>query len=257
MLTASIGDMLTATRQAQILNSLRTDGEVTVEHLAEQFGVSPSTIRRDLNALSADGLLRRVRGGGSIEPDQIPFTDVERQHAPEKSRVAARAAELVSDGDVVIIDIGTTTALLAAELRGRRITVITASLAVIDVLRDDDAVELIVLGGAVRKNYNSMIGTLTEQALAQIRANTCFLGTSGIRTDGTISDTTGMEVPIKHAMMESSQRTVLLADASKFPGVGVLRVCGPEALTTVVTNDDADTQTLDLLRSRGVEVLLS
>lgn len=249
--------MLTATRQAQILNSLRTDGEVTVEELAEQFGVSLSTIRRDLNALSAEGLLRRVRGGGSIEPDQIPFTDVERQHHPEKSRIAERAADLVAEGDVVIIDIGTTTALLARQLRGRRITVITSSLAVIDELRDDDAVELIVLGGAVRKNYNSMIGTLTEQALAQIRATTCFLGTSGIRADGTISDTTGMEVPIKRAMIESSQRTVVLADASKFPGVGVLSVCGPEQISAIVTNENADASTLDVLREAGVEVTVA
>jgi len=247
--------MLTATRQAHILNSLRTDGEVTVEELAEQFGVSLSTIRRDLNALSAEGLLRRVRGGGSIEPDRIPFTDVERQHHPEKSRVAEQAAGLVAEGDVVVIDIGTTTALLARQLRGRRITVITSSLAVIDELRDDDAVELIVLGGAVRKNYNSMIGTLTEQALAQIRATTCFLGTSGIRADGTISDTTGMEVPVKRAMIKSSQRTVVLADSSKFPGVGVLSVCGPELISVIVTNDDADASTVEVLRTAGVEVM--
>lgn len=247
--------MLTATRQAKILDSLRADGEVTVEDLADQFGVSLSTIRRDLNALSAEGLLRRVRGGGSIEPDKVPFSDVAHQQSGEKSAIAARAARLVNDGDVILIDIGTTTAQLARELRGRRITVITSSLAVIDELRDDDAVELIVLGGAVRKNYNSMVGALTEQALAQIRATTCFLGTSGIRPDGTVSDTTGMEVPIKRAMIESSQRTVVLADASKFPGVGLLSVCEADLIWGVVTNDDADAATLEVLRNKKVEVM--
>jgi len=254
-MTDMLVDMLTATRQARILDSLRVDGEVTVEDLAEQFGVSLSTIRRDLNALSAEGLLRRVRGGGSIEPDKVPFSDVQRQQRPEKTRIAARAAELVSDGDVVLIDIGTTTALLARELRGRRITVITSSLAVIDELRDDDGVELIVLGGVVRGNYHSMVGALTEQALAQIRATICFLGTSGIRPDGTISDTTGMEVPVKRAMIASSQRAVVLADASKFPGVGLLSVCGPEELWGVVTNEDADPATLAVLRSNDIEVM--
>lgn len=250
-----LGRMLTATRHAKILDSLHADGEVTVEDLADQFGVSLSTIRRDLNALSEEGLLRRVRGGGSIEPDSMPFSDVEHQQRPEKTRIAARAAELVNDGDVILIDIGTTTARLARELRGRRITVITSSLAVIDELRDDDAVELIVLGGAVRKNYNSMVGALTEQALAQIRATTCFLGTSGIRPDGTIADTTGMEVPVKRAMIESSQRAVVLADASKFPGVGLLSVCGPDVIWGVVTNEDADPATLALLRAENVEVM--
>lgn len=247
--------MLTATRQARILDSLRADGEVSVEGLADQFGVSLSTIRRDLNALSSEGLLTRVRGGGSIEMDKIPFSDVENQQRREKTLVAERAAELVNDGDVILIDIGTTTALFARLLRGRRITVITSSLAVIDQLRNDDAVELIVLGGAVRKNYNSMVGVLTEQALAQIRATTCFLGTSGVRPDGTIADTTGMEVPVKLAMIESSSRAVVLADSSKFPGVGILNVCGPDKISGLVTNHDADAATLELLRNEGVEVL--
>ncbi len=247
--------MLTSTRQAKILDSLRVDGEVTVEHLAEEFGVSLSTIRRDLNALSADGLLRRVRGGGNIEADRIPFSDVQHQQHPEKARIARRAAELVADGDVILIDIGTTTALLARELRGRRITVVTSSLAVIDELRADDDVELIVLGGVVRGNYNSMVGTLTEQALAQIRVTTCFLGTSGVRRDGTIADTTGMEVPVKRAMIESSNRVIVLADASKFPGVGLLSVCGPGDISGVITTEGADETTLETLRANDVEVM--
>ncbi|PPG41076.1 DeoR/GlpR family DNA-binding transcription regulator [Pseudoclavibacter sp. RFBA6] len=249
--------MLTTTRQARILQSLRADGQVTVEQLAVQFGVSPSTVRRDLNALSAEGLLRRVRGGGSVEPDRVPFAEVATHQSSEKGAIAARAAELVRDGDVVLIDIGTTTAHLARELRGRRITVITSSLAVVDALRDDDTVELIVLGGVVRKNYSSMVGVLTEQALAQIRATVCFLGTSGIRPDGTVSDTTGTEVPVKLAMIASSQRTVVLADATKFPGVGLLRVCGPSAITGVVTERQADPATLAVLREAEVEVMFS
>ena len=247
--------MLTATRQARILDSLRADGEVSVDVLADQFGVSLSTIRRDLNTLSTEGFLRRVRGGGSIELDKIPFSDVEQQQRSEKALVAERAAELVNEGDVILVDIGTTTALFARQLRGRRITVITSSLAVIDQLRDDDVVELIVLGGVVRKNYKSMVGALTEQALAQIRATTCFLGTSGVRPDGTIADTTGMEVPVKRAMIESSLRAVVLADASKFPGVGLLSVCGPDKIWGIVTNHDADPATLQVFRDQKVVVM--
>lgn len=255
--TATMPRMLTTTRQARILQSLRADGQVTVEKLAVEFGVSPSTVRRDLNALSAEGLLRRVRGGGGVEPDRVPFAEVATHQSAQKTAIAVRASTLVRDGDVVLIDIGTTTALLARQLRGRRITVITSSLAVVDALRDDDAVELIVLGGVVRKNYSSMVGVLTEQALAQIRATVCFLGTSGIRADGTISDTTGTEVPVKLAMIASSQRTVVLADATKFPGVGLLSVCGPSAISAIVTEDHADAATLAVLRTAKVEVMFS
>ena len=247
--------MLTATRQSEILRVLQESGEVSVDRLASQFGVSLSTIRRDLNALSAEGLLKRVRGGGNIEPDPVPFGDVAGQFQPEKARIAARAAELVSDGDVVVIDIGTTTALLARQLRGKHITVLTSSLAVVDQLADDDSIELIVLGGVVRKNYHSMVGILTEQALSQLRAHICFMGTSGLRRDGFVMDSTGIEVPVKKAMISSSERTVVLADGSKYPGAGLLSVCHADAISTLITNEDADPLTLDVFRTAGVEVI--
>ncbi|QTE29609.1 DeoR/GlpR family DNA-binding transcription regulator [Pengzhenrongella sicca] len=247
--------MLTATRQARILRVLQDEGEVSVDGLAGMFGVSLSTIRRDLNALSAEGLLRRVRGGGSIEADAIPFGDVAGRWHPEKDRIATRAAALVADGDVVLIDIGTTTRLLARHLRGKRITVLTSSLAVVDELRDDDGVELIVLGGVVRKNYNSMVGILTEQALSQLRAHICFLGTSGLRADGSVMDSTGIEVPVKKAMIASSERTVVLADPSKYPGGGLLSVCRADAVSVLITSLGADPATLAAFRTAGVEVL--
>lgn len=246
--------MLTATRQAKILEVLRRSGEVSVDGLADQFGVSLSTIRRDLNALSADKLLRRVRGGGAVEPDAEPFGEVAHRSSSEKDQIAAAAAQLVADGDVVLIDIGTTTALLARHLRGKRITVLTSSLAVVDQLRDDEEIELIILGGVLRRTYHSLVGILTEQALSQLRAHVCFMGTSGIRPDGYVMDSTGIEVPVKKAMIASSERTVVLADGSKYPGAGLLTVCAASEMSTLVTNGDADAATLDVIRSAGVEV---
>lgn len=247
--------MLTATRQAEILRVLRTSGEASVDTLAARFDVSRSTIRRDLNALSAEGLLRRVRGGGSIEADAVPFREVAAQHPQEKERIAAAAAELVTDGSVVLVDIGTTAALLARRLRGKRLTVLTSSLPVVDLLREDEGIELVVLGGVVRRNYYSMVGALTEQALGQLRAHVCFLGTSGVTPAGLVLDSTGIEVPVKRAMIASAERTVLLADTSKFPGAGLLGVCGPEQIDTLVTNEDADAATLGRFRAAGTEVI--
>lgn len=248
--------MLSSTRHDAILRRLRADGEVSVQTLATGLGVSTSTIRRDLDALSQDGLLRRVRGGGSqVEPDAVAFREVAHQAQDEKDAVAMRAAQLVPDGAVVVIDIGTTTARLAHHLRGRRLTVITSSLAVVDELRDEDAIELIVLGGVLRTNYLSLVGMLTEQALGQLRANLCFLSGSGIRRSGEVMDTTGIEVPVKRAMVSAADRTVLLADRTKFPGTGLLAVCGPEKIATLVTNPGADAATLDAFRTAGTEVL--
>jgi DeoR/GlpR family transcriptional regulator of sugar metabolism len=248
--------VLSSTRQDEILKRLRSDGEVLVQTLATEFSVSASTIRRDLDVLSADGLLRRVRGGGSsVEPDAIAFGEVSTQSSDEKEAIAVRAAQLVPDGSVVVIDIGTTTARLAHQLRGRRLTVITSSLAVVDELRDEDAIELIVLGGVLRNNYLSLVGMLTEQALGQLRANLCFLSASGIRAGGQVMDTTGIEVPVKRAMVAAAERTVLLADRSKFPGTGLLSVCGPDQIATLVTNRGADQRTLDVFQAAATEVI--
>jgi DeoR/GlpR family transcriptional regulator of sugar metabolism len=253
------GCVLPASRHGEIVRLVRSSGVVSVEALAANLGVSRSTIRRDLQSLDAEGILRRVRGGaGSVaDDDPVPFSEVAVMAADDKERVARSAAELVADGDVVLLDIGTTTARLARALRGRRITVITSSLAVVDELRDDPAVELLVLGGILRRNYLSLVGMLTEQALRELRAHRLFLGTSGIGRDGQVMDSTLVEVPVKRAMLGSAEQTVVLADRGKFPGTGLLPVCGPDAVDVIVTNDGADAETLDACARAGTEIRLA
>jgi DeoR/GlpR family transcriptional regulator of sugar metabolism len=252
--------MLQRLRHAEIARRVRSAGATSVHDLAEQLGVSPSTIRRDLELLNRTGALTRVRGGALVTVDDgedLPFTTVAGINMPDKDAVAARAAGLVRDGDVVLLDIGTTTMCLAQYLRGRHITVVTASLAVLDVLRDDRAVELLLLGGLVRRTYHSLVGVLTEDALRQVRADRAFLGMSGIRPDGQVLDTTLVEVPVKRAMIEAAGQVVLLADRHKFPGTGALRVCGPGEIDVLVTNEGADQATLRACAAAGVEVMLA
>jgi DeoR/GlpR family transcriptional regulator of sugar metabolism len=161
----------------------------------------------------------------------------------------------VPEGAVVLCDIGTSVHRAVAHLHGRRLTVVTSNLAVYEELIDDDGIELVLLGGQVRRNYRSMVGFLTEEALTQVNADILFLGTSGVRPDGSVMDTTTVEVPVKRAMLRAADRTVLLADGSKFPGSGLARVCGPESLHTVVTDSEADPDTLKAMRDAGVEVI--
>jgi DeoR/GlpR family transcriptional regulator of sugar metabolism len=247
--------MLTTTRQATILRRVQETGEASVHDLAKILQVSTSTIRRDLNALSAEGRLTRVRGGGSVEPDEIPFQDVVERSSGSKGRIAKRAAELVTNGDVVVLDIGTTTALIARALRGKKITVISASIAVLDELRTDDGIELIMLGGVLRRSYHSLVGSLTESALSQLRATISFVGTSGIRPDGTVMDSTGIEVPVKRAILACSPAAVLVADETKFPGTGILAVCSPSDISTLITSSEAPPATLQVFRQAGSEVI--
>ncbi len=248
--------MLARRRHERILEVLRADGPAEVGDLSRELGVSGATVRRDLTFLEQEGLLQRVHGGaaplGTCEP---PFEVVAVDHQDAKLRVGQAAAGLVRDGDVVLIDIGTTTSHLARSLRGRDVTVITSSLAVYEELADDETVELVLLGGMVRRNYRSLVGFLTEHALRQLHADVLFLGTSGVRRDGSVLDTTAVEVPVKRAMLEAAERTVLVADADKFPGRGIARVCGAGDLTALVTEPGADAATLALLADAGVEVV--
>jgi DeoR/GlpR family transcriptional regulator of sugar metabolism len=192
--------------------------------------------------------------GEATEPS---FEDVAVTHPEAKDRLARRAATLVPDGAVVLCDIGTSVHRVAAHLHGRPLAVVTNSLAVYEELKDDEAIDLVLLGGQVRRNYRSMVGFLTEQALEQVHADLLFLGTSGVRGDGSVMDTTTVEVPVKRAMLRSADRTVLIADGSKFPGSGLARVCGPERLDVLVTDEDADPGTLDVVRQAGAEVVLA
>ena len=249
--------MLVQQRRSAIVDLVRARGGVSVAELADALDVSPSTIRRDLNTLDRQGMLQRVRGGGAVVGDDQPFQHVAGVAADEKDRVGARAAELVRDRDVVLLDIGTTCAAVARHLRGRDITVVTASLAVVDELREDRNVEVIVLGGLLRPTYLSLVGTLTSSALREISADIAFMGTSGVRADGVVMDSTGTEVPVKHAIRAAAERVCLVATRDKFPGSGLLPVCSVTELHAVVTTADPTTAPLDSLEGTTTEVLLA
>ncbi len=159
-----------------------------------------------------------------------------------------------SDGESVLLDIGTTALRVAQHLHGRSLTVVTSNLAVLEELQNDESIELIILGGFVRRSYRSLVGYLTEESLRQIHVDWLFLGTSGVRPDGRVMDSTMIEVPVKRAMIKAADRVVLLADATKFPGHGVARVCEPTELSMVVTEpgaDDGDPDPVDRSWSPG------
>lgn len=248
-------------RQVAIVDRLRAEGAQSVDQLSAATKASPATIRRDLDALKSAGVVDRFHGGAVLRAEAGPDADISRPFAQvvaadaeDKLAVARMASSLVVDGDVVILDIGTTTMALAKELCGRSITVITANLAVLDVLRDDTAVDLILLGGHVRRQYHSMVGSITEEALNHVRATIGFIGASGVRPDGTVLDTTAVEVPVKRALLRAAERRVLVVDRHKFPGSGALRVCAIDGVDVLVTNAGAHPATLDTARRAGVDV---
>jgi DeoR/GlpR family transcriptional regulator of sugar metabolism len=248
--------MLPAQRRQAILRAVRS-GTAHVTALADEFGVSEMTVRRDLQALASDGKLERVHGGAVNVESERPFSEIVVERLESKDRIGRAAAALIEDGQTVMIDIGTTTLQVARHLRGRSLTVITTNLAVYEELLPEPEIELVLPGGAVRRNYLSLVGMLAEDALRRLRADIAFLGTSGIDADLAVWDTTMVEVPIKRAMIAASQRTVLLADAAKFGMDAMVRVCEASELDAIVTDERVPTERRKALDEAGVEVIVA
>jgi DeoR/GlpR family transcriptional regulator of sugar metabolism len=250
--------VLAEQRRQEVLSTVRSGQTVETATLAKRFGVSEMTIRRDLDELADRGLLRRVRGG-AVQAKSLryepPFDESQIERGEQKARVGSAAADLVGPGATIIIDIGTTALELARHLHGRSgLTVVTNNLAVYEELVGDEDVDILLLGGLVRRNYRSLVGFLTADSLQGIRADLAFIGTSGIGEDLTLLDTTAEEIPAKRAMIRAAKRVVLLADGAKFWGGGLGRVAGIEAVDVVVTTTDAPRDRLAALRDRNVEV---
>ncbi|MBB1512471.1 DeoR/GlpR transcriptional regulator [Tessaracoccus sp. MC1627] len=254
--------MLTDVRHHEVVSLIRRSGALSVPELASRFGVSEATARRDLDQLAARGLVERVRGGARIprspirpEADAAAFEVVAARETREKRAIARRAAALVADGDVVALDIGTTVFAMCEHLRERDLTVVTASLAVVRALAGAPGIDLVVMGGVLRPNYESLVGVLTESCLRQVRVDVAFMGASGIRPDGAVLDSTPSEVPVKRAMIDIANRAWLLADHKKFPGIGFLEVVPVASFTGLITDQPLTPSQLTLPPDSSLEVL--
>jgi DeoR/GlpR family transcriptional regulator of sugar metabolism len=248
-------NLIPSRRRELILRSVRAEGSVSVVWLAGRLGVSEMTVRRDLDQLQRDGKLTRVHGGATLEAEP-PFAEVAVARHDEKDRIGRAAAQLVRDGETVLLDIGTTTLQLARHLHGRSLRVVTSNLAVYEELLPDEAIEIVLPGGVVRRNYRSLVGFLTEESLRQLRVDRLFLGASAVRLDGSVMDDTLAEVPVKRGMLAAAREVVLLADADKFDGIGMARVCGPERIDVLVTDARAPREAVDALEQAGVRVMV-
>lgn len=244
---------MSMTRHRQIVEQVRDEGAVSVRDLAEKLSVSESTIRRDLVFLDDEGALVRTRGGAV----RRPLGKTLNLSVPELGNheaVAEQAVELVRDGEVVLLDNGPVGAQIARRLRGHRVTVVTSDMTVIDELRDDDVAQLLVLGGSLRSDGQSLAGSLRELALGLVSADIAFLDDTGIRVNGhVIADAD--DVMAKRAMIEAAVRVVLLPPTKRNAWVRSQLLCHLADIDVLLADsetssevvrmcEDADTRTV-------------
>ncbi len=243
-------------RQQHILDLLRHVERVDVADLARRLDTSEVTIRRDLDELARLGAARRVRGGAVSlvqRGQELPFAVRSGQAGAAKARIAQAAAGMVSDGEAVIVDTGTTGVAAAAALAGRSLTVIALSMPAAAELWPTPT-SVIVPGGSVRPGEGGLAGSATEQALAGFRVDTLLLTCCGISTEAGITAFDAAETAVKQAAQRSARRTILLADAAKF-GRSALSVLGDwTTVDVLVTDAGPDVAEVKAFAEAGVQV---
>lgn len=244
-------------RRLLLLEALRA-GEGDVDDLARRFEVSASTVRRDLQRLSAENAVRRTYGGAILASDPEP-TLGQRQAAqgPEKAAIARAAAEMVHDGDTVILDAGSTVAAFARMLRGRRCRVITNNLALLPILGDEPGVEIVVLGGSLRETSMSTVGPLAIEAMRRFTADRVVMSADGVVAGRGLCEASLDQVALKSLMMRQARETVVLADATKLARAERHAWAPLPASWSLVTEVPADDPRVAALRDVGARVTVA
>ncbi|MFZ5815962.1 MAG: DeoR/GlpR family DNA-binding transcription regulator [Bacillota bacterium] len=248
-------------RRRVILERMKSGIAVKVSALSAEFGVSESTIRRDLRELEESGLLERTHGGALPAESTLAeptFAEKTDQQLAEKRAIGAMAAGLVRDGDSVILDAGTTTLEIARALRDRRnLTVVTNAFHIAAELADSDGIHVIVTGGSVKGNTLALVGPVAERSLEEVHVDWAFVGTNGIDLEGGLTTPTQAEASVKRRMIRAARQAVVVADSSKVGKVAFATIAPLGDLYALITDHGADPNFVSELITRGMRVMLA
>lgn len=245
-------------RRDEILKILDNKDYVTVEEFSKVLGVSSVTIRTDLTSLEESGLLIRTHGGAmksSMKGEARLISNTMIENEAEKRAVAEKAASLIKPGNTIIIDSGSTTIHLIEHLKGKNITVITNNLLALEKLKKEDDINIIALGGSLRRESMGTVGALAEMAIRSMNVDIYFMGAAAYDRSS-ISSSDMSESTLKKYMIESSDKVVFLADSSKFGKRAFSKICSWHEVDAFVS-DKVDHDFRRELEEMGVEVLSS
>jgi DeoR family transcriptional regulator of aga operon len=250
-----------AWRHKHILERLNKEGEIRVSDLCEALGVSPVTLRKDMKQLEERKLLFRTHGSiNLLNPymtRDINVSEKEFIMVDEKLRIAQKASTLIGENDAIIIASGTTVLFLAKIIDVQQpLTVLTSALNVAMALCKKPNIEIIQLGGIVRKTSTSVNGPYAQQMLSQFSCSKLFLGVDGLDLEYGCTTSNLMEAHVNQYMIAAAQRTIVLADSSKFGRRGFGRICAFDKVHQIITDDKVSESYVNALESRGIEVTI-
>jgi DeoR family transcriptional regulator of aga operon len=246
-----------AERFGTILEDLSSGGSVGVTELSERLGVSPATIRRDLELLEQQRLLTRTHGGavalGVLSELPLRYKAARRQE--QKRRIAAEAASRVADGWAIGLTGGTTTTEVArAFVERHRLTVVTNALNIASELAIRPNLKLVVTGGHARPESYELVGPLAEQSLGGLNLDVVFVGADGVSEEAGLTTHHEVEAHTNLALIERAARVIAVADSSKIGRIAFAKICGLERIDELITDVEAEPRALRAIRDAGVEV---
>jgi DeoR/GlpR family transcriptional regulator of sugar metabolism len=253
--------ILADSRRTAILETLRTAGAISVGEIEAQFGVSSMTARRDLAELERRGLAQRTHGGAvlpSIASHEDSFASRVERDVEAKQKLAARAAELVADGESVLLD-GSSSAYFVAKAlaeRGTRATVITNSLPIMELIGTlpTATLELVGVGGMLRRLTSSFVGPVANRTVEAHAADRLFFSVKGVSRDGSLTDADALEADLKRVMISRSAEATLLVDAPKLRSRGLNVVARLDVVDAVIAHGLAQAD-LDAIALAGPKVV--
>jgi DeoR/GlpR family transcriptional regulator of sugar metabolism len=254
--------LIIAERQSLLQQLLSQRGMADMESLAAELRVSSSTVRRDLEALEQQGLVKRTHGGviwvGDKTSGTRPYAFDQRmgyQHDAKRA-IAKAARALVSPGQTVLIDGGTTTFYLAQELLGQPLQLVTNSLPIANLFLNDDNVELILTGGLMYPRYGVLLGPTAEHVLSTIHTKTLFLSVAGVH-NGALYNQNLLLVQSERRMMEQAQEIVMLVDSTKFGQQALARLGELSEIDTVVTDAAISDEHRNAIEAAGCQLIVA
>ena len=252
-------EMLAMDRRNLILERIQKDTSVRVGDLAKEYKVTEETIRRDLEKLEKDGLVTRTYGGAVLTQTSgtydFSFRVRETQNVEGKRKIALKVAEMIEDGDTLMVDSSTTAMFVVRELTGRsNITMITNSVRIPQEVAFQENMNIIVTGGTLRPGIMSLVGNVTEDALKHYYVNVAILGCKAMDLAEGTFEPHEQEAVIKRTMCENARQVIVVADHTKFGRVALARICDLREASLLITDRGIENETLTRLKKLGVQV---
>lgn len=253
--------MTIAERHKFILNKLNEEGFVGVAELSKEMEVTMVTVRKDLKLLEDKGLLYRSHGSATpVSPyvNDRPVNEKKLEQVEEKNKIASVAVQMIQEGEAIIIGSGTTVMALAKAIpKNFKLTVLTGAMNVSMALLDYQNIEIVQLGGIVRKSSSSAVGHYAEDMLVNFACSKLFLSVDGISPEFGLTTSNMMEAHLNSKMIKSVQKTVVLADSGKFGKKGFGKICNIDDIDIIITDERISEAYKAKLEEMGIEVLIA